>query len=139
MKVTIGAFVLFDSHAGDGSALSGLDGQSRRLIDVSQPIEGEEPEFYDRLMDSEDLSFSVTRVWANEEQALDFTLYHPREIPRSGTITITSQNWATGSERSLYYRGKVESLSYSLMGVRTTHNYRLKNGIPRREPPTENA
>ena len=125
MTVKIGTLTLYDSTAGDGSALSGLDGTISRMVEVAAYLRGVQVLAIARGNRRTELSFAISRPQSTADAALGALFEHEAEIPVGSSLVITRDDGAT-----ITIPGELQSVHARHLGSRTFHDYRFTGGLP---------
>ncbi len=129
MKIYVGAFLLYDSTANPVQSLSDYSPDIQRVIQIIAPVRAEEISTRFRGLRQSDLSFTISRQHASEDDVIGFLSNHEAQIPSDAILRIVARTNG-GGEKSTYYRGNLQSLTGSHIGRRSMVKYKFVAGKP---------
>jgi hypothetical protein len=129
MLVSIGSYALCDGTRTGGVGVTRLRFRVLRKIQTAMIFRAEEVETFDRGNRETEVTFQVSRTFANQEAADVFILQHETTLPSVGIVTFTA--FLPNGQKVVRYLAGGKVRSHELVeqiGVTTRHQYSITGG-----------
>lgn len=103
--------------------------ETPRQIQISQPVRGEFTNQFYRGNRSSRLGFTALRKFASFKDAEAFCLDHERNLPKGGTLKLTTDSSAGAAQRTIA-NCELQSVSLTNMGRSVLIRYEFIGGKP---------
>jgi|SRR5882724_971614 len=105
-----------------------------RNVQEAQFFRATARQFYDRGNRKTEVTFDVTRVFADQVTAESFILMHETTFPAQGLVTFLAGVSGKQTASRFLKNAVVESVASSIIGCTTRHSYRITGGIMTASP-----